>query len=84
MLLAAVRILHARLHVTAISCACHTAFLEYIFNSHEWPDGFPDEVSWLTGILNFLRALIMDHARDAVRLGLTPVEHLRARLAIPG
>ena len=58
--------------------------LDCLTRLHKWPRGLYEHQDWLAQASQVIRGSIAKHTRDACNQGITPEEHVRNVLAVPG
>ena len=58
--------------------------LDCLIRLHKWPRGLYEHQDWLTQATQVTRDSIAKHTRDAHNQGITPEEHVRSLLGVPG
>ena len=55
-----------------------------LFRLHQWPHGLPSDLDWLGQATQIIDSITAQYAQDAQDQALTPEEHIRKVLAVPG
>ena len=64
--------------------ACTVGVLESLERLHTWPHGLEANLEWYLQTRQILVTITAQHSKDAHDHGISPEEHIRKVMAVPG